>query len=164
MRRVVTYSRVSTQDEEREGSSLDSQQEACVNFAKEQGYDVSEIQMLREVRSGLTLDRPVLNQLRDWVHNGEVEAIIVYSTDRLSRDPLHLLLLAEEFEKRGTKLDRVTEPIDNSLEGQLLGFVRGWASKLESLKIRERTMRGKRDKAKSGKLPGVSRARLYGYH
>ena len=51
--------------------------------------------------------------------------------------------------------------MDNSLEGQLLGFVRGWASKVEALKIRERTMRGKLSRAKEGKHPGGRAA--YGY-
>ena len=47
------------------------------------------------------------------------------------------------------------------MEGQLLGFVRGWASKLEAVKIRERTMRGKLSRAKEGKHPGGKAA--YGY-
>jgi hypothetical protein len=45
--------------------------------------------------------------------------------------------LADEFDKAGVKLCFVTEPLDNSMEGQLLGFVRGWASKLEAVKIKE---------------------------
>jgi site-specific DNA recombinase len=88
---------------------------------------------------------------------------VVYSVDRLSRDPVHLLLLAEEFDKAQIPLIFVTEPMDNSMEGQLLGFIRGWASKLEAAKIRERTMRGKRMRALSGKLPANSHAHLYGY-
>ncbi|MFC2000273.1 recombinase family protein [Chloroflexota bacterium] len=160
---AAIYSRVSTEDQEKEGSSLDSQQEACLKFAEEKGYEISGNHILREVWSGLTLDRSDLQQLRDWVRDGEVDAVVVYSTDRLSRDPLHLLLLVEEFDKKGVQLHFVTEPMDNSMEGQLLGFVRGWASKLEALRIRERTMRGKLERAKSGKLPGASHSRLYGY-
>ena len=163
MKTAAIYCRVSTEDQEREGSSLDSQLSACVKKAQELGYTADSEYVVNEVYSGLILDRPCLNQLRQWVRNRTVDAVVVYSTDRLSRDPVHLLLLAEEFDKAKIALVFVTEPMDNSMEGQLLSFVRGWASKLEAVKIRERTMRGRMERAKAGKLPGGGHARLYGY-
>ena len=163
MKPAAIYCRVSTEDQEREGTSLDSQLEACQEKAKELGYEVPPDNIIREVFSGLTLERPALTKLRDWARQREIGGVIAYSTDRLSRDPVHLLLLAEEFERAHVELILVTEPLDNSLEGQLLGFVRGWANKVEALKIRERTVRGKRSRALGGKLPGASHARLYGY-
>jgi len=158
---AALYARVSTEDQEREGTSLESQTEALLKKAKELGGEVPKGRVLQEVFSGLTLDRPKLTELREWVKRKEIDAVIVYSTDRLSRDPVHLLLLVDEFEKAGLRIHFVTEPLDNSLEGQLLGFVRGWASKVEALKIRERTTRGKLSRAKEGKHPGGRAA--YGY-
>ena len=160
---TAVYCRVSTEDQEKEGTSLDSQAEAGVKKARDLGGEVSDERIIREVYSGLTLERPKLAQLREWVRRKEIDAVIVYSTDRLSRDPVHLLLLVEEFEKAGAKLHFVTEPLDNSLEGQLLGFVKGWSSKVEVLKIRERSMRGKRTRALQGKLPSGTGRKLYGY-
>lgn len=164
MKKAAIYCRVSTEDQEREGTSLQSQLEACKKLAQERGYEVPEEYIISEVYSGLSLDRPELARLRQWVRDRELDTVIGYSTDRLSRDPVHLLLLAEEFDKRHVELTFVTEPLDNSMEGQLLSFVRGWASKLEAIKIAERTMRGKRMRTLAGKLPGGSHARLYGYH
>ncbi|MFC1848387.1 recombinase family protein [Chloroflexota bacterium] len=164
MKRASGYSRVSTEDQEREGTSLDSQQAACVSKAKELGYPISDDHVIKEVWSGLTLDRPKLTELRAWVRGKEIDAVIVYSTDRLSRDPVHLLVLAEEFEKAGVELIFVTDPLDNSPEGQLLSFVKGWASKVEAFKIRERTLRGKRTRNLQGRIASGSHARLYGYH
>ena len=157
------YCRVSTENQEREGSSLDSQKEACLKKASELGYSVNEDYILNEVYSGLTIERPQLERLRNWVKTNEVAAVIVYSTDRLSRDPLHLLLLADECEKAKVHLCFVTEPLNNSMEGQLLGFVRGWASKLEVLKIRERSNRGMRQRALAGKLSIGKGTKLYGF-
>lgn len=157
------YCRVSTEDQAREGTSLESQKEACLKKANELGYEILPQYQIAEVYSGLTLERPKLVNLRTWIKNKEIDAIVAYSTDRLSRDPVHLLLLAEECQKAGIPLIFVTEPLDNSMEGQLLGFIRGWASKLEAVKIAERTKRGKRTRAESGKLPANSHARLYGY-
>ena len=157
------YCRVSTEDQEREGSSLGSQLEACVKKAQELGYETGD-HTIQETWSGLTLDRPKLTELREWVRDKEINAVIVYSTDRLSRDPLHLLLLVEECDKAGVVPVFVTEPLDNSMEGQLLGFVRGWASKLEAVKMRERSIRGKRSRAIAGRLPSGAGHKLYGYN
>ncbi|MCL0102907.1 recombinase family protein [Dehalococcoidia bacterium] len=161
--KAALYARVSTEDQEREGTSLQSQEKACLKKASELGYEAPDGYLLKEVYSGLTLDRPRLTQLRQWVRNKEIDAVVLYSTDRLSRDPVHLLLLVEELDKAKVALIFVTEPMDNSMEGQLLSFVRGWASKLEAIKIKERTVRGRRERALSGKLPAGSHARLYGY-
>lgn len=161
--RAAIYCRVSTEDQEREGSSLDTQLAACRKKATELGYEVSEQHIIREVYSGLSLERPKLDQLRQWLRNKEISGAVVYSTDRLSRDPLHLLLLVGEFDGAKAPLVFVTEPLDNSMEGQLLGYVRGWASKLEAFKIRERSIRGKRQRAREGRLPAANHARLYGY-
>lgn len=160
--KTAIYCRVSTEDQEKEGTSLDSQLDACLAKIEELGYDNSEPYIIQEVWSGLTLDRPKLDLLRDRVMRKEIDTILVHSTDRLSRDPVHLLLLAEEFEKAGATLLFVTEPLDNTIEGQLLGFVKGWASKVEAVKLRERTMRGRKSRAKMGKLP-TGGLNLYGY-
>lgn len=162
--RWAIYCRVSTEGQEREGTSLETQKQACLQKAQQVGAEVEEKHILLEVQSGLTLDRPKLYTLRDWAKDKDVDGVLVYSTDRLSRDPVHLLLLVEEFDKAKFQLIFVADPLDNSLEGQLLTFVRGWSNKVEAVKIAERTMRGKRERAKQGKLPAGSHARLYGYH
>jgi len=161
--RAAIYCRVSTEDQEREGTSLQSQVEACVNKARELGYDAPEEFTVLETYSGLTLDRPKLPQLRQWVRDKEVEAIIAYTLDRVSRDPVHFIILQEEMEKAGVKLTLVTETIDSSDLGRLITYIKGYAAKLEAEKIRERTMRGIRERVKAGKMPSGRRARLYGY-
>ncbi|GAH62288.1 unnamed protein product [marine sediment metagenome] len=69
--RAAIYCRVSTEDQEREGTSLDSQLEACLGKAGELCYDVPEEFTILETYSGLTLDRPKLPQLREWVRDKE---------------------------------------------------------------------------------------------
>ncbi|MEK7848499.1 MAG: recombinase family protein [Chloroflexota bacterium] len=161
MSKVVVYLRVSTENQEAEGTSLETQERACLAKARELAQPGDEVVVLREVYSGLSLERPELSKLRDWVRAGQVRAVVVYAADRLSRDGLHLLLLVEEIEKAGTTLAFVTEPHQSTPEGQLLTFVRGWASKLEALKIKERTARGRKERCREGRLPG--KGNLYGY-
>jgi len=161
--KAAIYCRVSTEDQEREGTSLDSQLRACLDKAQELGYEISKDYTIRETYSGLSLDRPKLDQLRQWVRDKEVDVVVAYTLDRLSRDPVHFIILQEEMERSGVELILVTEDLDNSDLGLLITHIKGYAAKLEAEKIRERTMRGKKARALGGKLPANSHAHLYGY-
>ncbi|GAI63724.1 unnamed protein product, partial [marine sediment metagenome] len=74
-----------------------------------------------------------------------------------------ILSLAKEFKIAGVKLLFVKEQWDDTLNGKLIAFVLGWASEFEAAQIRERTMRGIRERVKSGRLPGGRKAKLFGY-
>ncbi len=157
---TAIYCRVSTENQEREGTSLQIQLEACIKYCQDKGYDVT--YRFSEAYSGLSLERPKLDELRELVRNERIDVIVCYSLDRLSRDPGHGVIITQELEKHGVKLETVTEDVDNSELGKLISYIRGFASKLEVEKIRERTMRGKRAKARDGRMSGGFH-RTYGY-
>lgn len=160
--KAAIYCRVSTEDQEREGTSLDSQANACLVKAKQGDYEVPEEFIFQEVWTGATTDRPLLNALREFIKSGAIDAVFCYSTDRLARNPIHLAIIAEECDKRQVELIFVTEPLDNSPEGQLIRYVKGYSGQIEREKIRERTLRGKRSGAMLGKLSTGGRA-PFGY-
>jgi len=116
-----------------------------------------------EAYSGLSLDRPKLSELRDLIRNKEIDIVIAYALDRFSRDPVHFILLQDEMEKHGVNLLFVTETVDSSDLGKLISHIRGYAAKLETVKIKERTSRGLRERVKSGRLPAGQQCHLYGY-
>ena len=161
--KAAIYFRVSTEDQEREGTSLQSQLDACLKLARERDYEVPEGFTLMETYSGLSLDRPKLNEVRQWVRDKQVDAVIAYTLDRLSRDPVHFIILQEELQKAGVEVILVTETLDSSDLGLLITYIKGYAAKLEAEKIRERTQRGIKERVKVGKMPSGRRARLYGY-
>ncbi len=161
MKAAAVYCRVSTDNQESEGTSLQTQLEACLNYCREKEYQVAH--PFSEAYSGLTLDRPKLNELRELVRAGDIDVMVVYCLDRLSRDPTHGVILTQELKKHGVTLEAVTETVDSSELGKLISYIRGFASKLEAEKIRERTMRGKRAKATMGQIPSGGFARTYGY-
>jgi site-specific DNA recombinase len=161
MKTASVYCRVSTDNQEREGTSLQTQLENCLTFCQSKGYDV--VYRFSEAYSGLSLERPELDKLRELVRNKVIDVIVCYSLDRLSRDPGHGVIITQELEKHGVKLETVTEDVDNSELGKLISYIRGYASKVEAEKIRERTMRGRRAKAKAGQIVAGSGAGLYGY-
>ncbi|MFC1951816.1 recombinase family protein, partial [Chloroflexota bacterium] len=157
--KAAIYCRVSTDNQESEGTSLQTQLEACLKYCRDKDNEVSH--RFSEAYSGLTLDRPKLNDLRELVRDEQIDVVVVYCLDRLSRDPTHGVILTQELEKHNITLESVTETVESTELGKLISYVRGFASKLEAQKIRERTMRGRKARAQGGRLPAVGR--LYGY-
>ncbi len=161
MTAAALYVRVSTSGQAEDGSSLQTQEERCRAYAAEHGYDVAGV--YRETYSGAELwERPQLNALRAAVGHRGIDVIVAYAIDRLSRKPVHLLLLLEETERAGARIEFVTEQIDDSPEGKLIHHVRGYAAELEREKIRERSLRGKRARVQSGKVHNAG-PEMYGY-
>jgi len=158
---AAIYCRVSTDDQEKEGTSLQTQLDACRSYCQEKGYAV--VKAFSETYSGLTLDRPQLHELLDLLAAGQINVVVIYCLDRISRDPVHGVFLTEEFDKLAVRLEAVTETVESSDLGRLISYIRGFASKLEVEKIRERTMRGKMAHLKQGHLPTGTGIGAYGY-
>ena len=163
LKRAALYPRVSTGKQEEEGTSLGTQEAACRKYAAEHGYTVAEEHVYREVHTGTELwERPQLARMREAVRRRDVDVVVAFAIDRLSRDPVHMGVIVSEADHAGVGVEFVTEPLDNSPEGQLIRFVRGYAAKVEHEKIKERSIRGKRARAESGKIIPAGRP-LYGY-
>jgi len=94
---------------------------------------------------------------------GQIDVVVVYCLDRLSRNATHGVILRDEFDKHHVTLESVTEDIDKTPLGEAITYLRGTFSQIEAEKIRERTLRGKKAKALEGKIPHGGFARLYGY-
>ena len=87
--RAAIYVRVSTTTQEDGGTSLATQEERCRQYAASRGYDFA--LFFRETHTGVELwERPQLTALRDAVRHDQVDVVVAYAIDRLSRDPVHL--------------------------------------------------------------------------
>ena len=116
--KAAIYCRVSTDNQETEGTSLQTQFEACIKYCQGKGYEVAHC--FSETYSGLTLDRPRLNELRELARIGDIDVVVVYCLDRLSRDPVHGVIIIEELENHHVTLEAVTETVDGSEMGKLI--------------------------------------------
>lgn len=159
--RAVIYCRVSTDDQEKEGTSLQTQREACLAYCKQKDYQV--IRQFSETCSGLTLDRPELIKLRNLIRTNDIDVVIIYCLDRLSRNATHGVILRDELDKNNVSLESITEDIDKSPLGEAITYLRGTFAQIESEKIRERTMRGKLAHVNEGRLPQGTGIGIYGY-
>ena len=161
MSNVAIYCRVSSEGQERDGTSLQTQLEHCLKYCQDKQYHI--VETYSEAYSGLSLIRPKLDQLRELVRSDDLDVVLCYSVDRLSRDPTHGVILTEEFAKHDVRLEAVSETVESSELGKLINYIRGFASKLEAEKIKERVNRGKRAKAQSGVIPGGGYHSTFGY-
>ncbi len=157
--RTALYARVSTEDQAK-NYSIPSQLEAMREFATEHGFEVVR-EFVDEGISGTILDRPQLGELREWVRQKMVDAVIVYDPDRLSRKLAHLMVLTDEFDRQGIQLHFVTQSMGQSPEDRMLFGMKGVFAEYERTKIIGRTTRGRLRKAKDGKQPGGRH--LFGY-
>ena len=85
-------------------TAIEIQGAICRAASVEAGYTVHGDHAFSDVGSGVTLERPGLAALRRAIRDREIEAIFVSSVDRLSRNLVDLLLIAEECEANGVAL------------------------------------------------------------
>lgn len=159
--RALIYCRVSSESQE-DNTSLQSQEVACIAEAKRRGYQIA--QVTKEVFTGSEiLDRPKFKVELQKILAREYDAVIVYDVDRFSRDNIgQLLFVTDQISKAGVELIFVLAPLDKTPEGQLMLAVKGYAAQNERLKIRERCIRGKRQRALNGLVHNAG-SELYGY-
>src|ERR1035441_8555481 len=162
MRMAAIYARVSS-DQQREANTIASQTSALIEFA--QGHDLEvpgEWGFEDEGFSGAVLERPGLERVRDLAAEGQIQVVLAYSPDRLSRKYAYQILLMEEFARQGVETLFINTPQGDSAEEQLLVQLQGMIAEYERAQILERSRRGKRHRARSGEISVMSGA-PYGY-
>ena len=162
MRMAAIYARVSS-EQQREENTIASQTASLVEFAKSHGLEVPQEWVFEdEGYSGSTLERPGLERVRDLAAEGQIQVVLAYSPDRLSRKYAYQILLMEEFARQGVETLFVKAPQGDSAEDQLLVQFQGMIAEYERAQILERSRRGKRHRAQAGEVSVMSGA-PYGY-
>lgn len=163
MKTAAIYTRVSS-DQQKENKTIESQVEALVNFAKEKEYILPEEYIFRdEGYSGAVLVRPGLEKVRDLSAEGQIQAVLVYGPDRLSRNYAYQVVLIDELHSNGTEVVFINSPKAETPEEALLLQFQGMIAEYERAIIKERSRRGKRHKARSG-IVNVLGGAPFGYN
>ena len=162
MRMAAIYARVSS-EQQREENTVASQTASLIEFARSHDLEVPDVWVFEdEGYSGATLERPGLEKVRDLAAEGQIQAVLVYAPDRLSRKYAYQILLIEEFARHGVETLFVKAPQGDSAEDQLLVQFQGMIAEYERAQILERSRRGKRHRAHGGEVSVMSGA-PYGY-
>jgi site-specific DNA recombinase len=136
------YIRVSTEDQAREGYSLEVQREYLTNFANQQGYEVYEVYSDEGISAGTT-DRPALQKLLKDAKQKKFDLVMVYKIDRFSRRLKDLIGLVDQLESYGVGFKSATEPFDTTNSaGKLMFQQLGSFAEFERNRLAERVFPG----------------------
>lgn len=156
----VGYIRVSTDEQARIGISLDVQEAKIKDYARLNDLELSKI-IRDEGESGKNLRRPGVLDIISMVKNKQIEGIIVYKLDRLSRRVIDTLNLIEQFDKSGVAFHSITEKIDTkSAAGKFFITILSALAQMERDLISERTKGALNYKRSKGGCAGNA---PYGY-
>lgn len=156
IKKACVYTRVSTDAQGEDGKvSLPEQERMAKAYIESKGW-----QYIRTYEdngySGRTTDRPALQQMLSDIVNKEVEAVVIYKLDRLSRKQRDTLSIIEEFLlKNDVDLVSLNETLDTTSPwGRAMIGVLSSFNQLESENIVLRTTMGRYATARDGGYAG----------
>jgi site-specific DNA recombinase len=118
--RAAIYARVST-TRQAQTQKTDQQLERLKAYAEQRGWTLEEdLFYLDEGYSGASLNRPGLDALRDAAAMAEFEVVLITAPDGLARKYVHQILLIEELQGHGCKVEFVERPMSQDSNDQLL--------------------------------------------
>ncbi|RFU71442.1 recombinase family protein [Peribacillus saganii] len=151
-RDIAIYCRVSTDEQAREGLSLEEQQHRLESYCQAMGWKNEIRYFIDEGFSAKNLERPKLTSLLQEVRDNNISKVIVTKLDRLSRRLLNLLELIEIFQNQEVSFISISESFDtNTPSGRLTLQVLGAVAEFERERIRERVVDNMFHAANKGK-------------
>ncbi len=136
--KVAIYSRVSTEEQAKEGLSVDAQIDKCESFCKARGWEVFKVYKDSGFSAG-SLNRPALELLLRDAEDKRFNIILVYKIDRFSRKLKDLITILEDLKMKGINFTSVTEQIDTtSAMGEAFFQIIGVFAQLERGMVKER--------------------------
>lgn len=156
---VAGYCRVSTTEQAEHGYSIREQEERIRAYCTAKGWTLYRVYSDPGF-SGASLARPGLQTMMDDIKSGDIDAVLVYKLDRLSRSQKDALYLIEDvFLTANVGFISISENFDTSspLGRAMVGILAVFAQ-LEREQIKERMILGKTARAKNGKWQGGKNA------
>jgi site-specific DNA recombinase len=153
-KRHVVYTRVSTEDQAREGVSLAAQKDACLTLCKLR--NLSNADAVEDAGfSAKSLKRPGITGILAAVEAGQVQTLVVWRLDRLTRNLRDLLDLVALFDRHKVALVSVMEQLDTgSPMGRLMLSMLGAVAQWERESIAERVKLGIHHRKAQGGFTG----------
>ena len=116
--RCAIYTRKSSEEGlEQAFNSLDAQREACAAFIlsqKHEGWTVLPALYDDGGFSGGTMERPALKRLIADIEAGQIDVVVVYKVDRLTRALSDFAKLVDVFDRRGVSFVSITQQFNTT--------------------------------------------------
>jgi len=149
---AIIYIRVSTTEQAELGYSLKAQEEICKEYAEKNNYNILKV-FREEGGSAKNTNRTELQKLLKFIKENkkDIDLLIIYKLDRLSRDVYDALTLRILFNELGIELRSVTEPFDDSPIGKFTANLFSSIAQLDNDIRSERTTIGMKQAVKEGR-------------
>ena len=145
--KAVIYTRVSTEDQAKEGFSLDAQLEKLRAYCKARDWEIID-EYVDDGFSGRNVKRPayvkMIEQMDKW------DLLLVLKMDRIHRNSKNFMLMMEFLNKNNKEFVSMSESFDTSTAmGRFVMNIIQLIAQLESEQIGERVYIGMEQKAKT---------------
>lgn len=153
--KAIGLCRVSTDDQEEEGVSLDAQESKIRAYCKL--YDIELVAIFYDIGSGKNMDREGLQKALQMLREGQADGIVVAKLDRLTRNVGDFQCLISDYfgEKAGFTLCSVDQQINTlTANGRMVLNIIMSVFQWERETISERTKDGLRHKKAKGERVG----------
>ncbi len=152
--RLIGYVRVSTNEQEENGLSLDAQRERLAAYCTGLGAELVRIEADNGVSGKIApARRPGLAHALAAVQRGNADGIAVVKLDRLGRSTRDLLDLMAAAQREGWRLISITEALDTrSAVGEFTATILAGLAQMERKLISERTREAMRQIAREGRV------------
>ena len=146
--RAALYARVSTEDQAREGFSLDAQVKRMEAYCRVRGWEVAGVYR-DEGQSGRSASRPEYSRM--MAESGSWDVLLVLKMDRIHRNSVNFALMMDELRSKGKEFSSMQDKFDTTTAmGRFVMDIMQRIAQLESEQIGERVKLGMTFKAKGG--------------
>ncbi len=147
-KRVAVYTRVSTEDQAKEGFSLASQLGRLRAYAEARGWTIAK-KYVDDGHSGRSTKRPAYTRMME--QHDEWDVLLVLKMDRIHRNSKNFMAMMEDLNRWGKEFASMSESLDTSTAmGRFVMDIIQRIAQLESEQIGERVYWGMSQKAQDG--------------
>jgi DNA invertase Pin-like site-specific DNA recombinase len=151
--KAIGYVRVSTDEQAREGISLEAQEAKIKAWAELNDYELEDVYSDAGISGKAMNNRGGLQEALNAVGKGE--ALVVYSLSRMSRSTRDTLEIAEALKRKGADLVSLCEKVDTTnAAGKMVFRMLAVLNEFERDQVSERTKAALAHKKAQGKKTG----------
>ena len=161
--KTAIYVQVSTDEQAKEGYSIRAQIEKLKSFIKVKDWSFYKVYADEGISGKNIKDRPAINEMIDDIKAGNVDNVLIYKIDRLTRSTRDLIELTDIFKATSCSFNSVMESIDTATaSGRMFLKIIGIFAEFERENIAERITMAAEKKAREGYSLAYNTA-SYGY-
>ena len=156
------YARVSTEEQAKEGFSINAQREKLKQYASARDWDIYDYYIDDGISGKNIKDRPEINRMLQDIEDGKINNVLVYKIDRLTRSTKNLIELIDLFNEKNCAFNSLMESIDtSSATGRMFIKIVGIFAEFERENLAERVSFGFEQKTREGNYTNTHG--VYGY-